>query len=148
MSKVIFKGSQFKGNTITLYHAEDIISLENRYYNSRVSQIYTDNKTTISYNTIKVLGKWYNDLFKTLIHLPVAPTSKYNNYEIHFTSYLLALCYEETKDGLCLQGNYDSIKFIKDELNWNFKKIIHNLKTLHHKDYVKREEIDLSVLLG
>ena len=122
---IIGRKSQFKGNSVNVYTAEqDEIIIGNSYYTSHVRQNYSikNNTTIIDYHidggfNVKWLDKKFN---KTASDLQISPQGlnlevrMTKNMKCVFNSYQYSLHHETVKKGLMFQGNIDNINNLKE----------------------------------
>jgi len=124
---IIGRKSQFKGNTINVFTAEqDEIVIRNSYYHDHVSQMYSikNNITTIEYH----IGgghnvKWLEKKFKELeqgLSLPInisgirAEVKMNKGMTCEFGHWHYNLHHKIEKKGLMFQGNIDNIDQLKE----------------------------------
>jgi hypothetical protein len=123
---IIGRKSQFKGNSVSVYTAEqNEITVVNSYYMDHTRQIYSikDNKTIIDYNITGGFNlKWLEKkMRKTCMDLLIHPAAGMTVEVImnsgmccDFNSHGYNLIHKESKEGLMFQGNIDNLSKLKE----------------------------------
>tara|TARA_R100001530_G_scaffold121639_1_gene89133 strand:- start:2386 stop:3024 length:639 start_codon:yes stop_codon:yes gene_type:complete len=162
---IIGRKSQFKGNSVSVYTAEqNEITVVNSYYTDHTRQIYSikDNKTIIDYNINGGFNlKWLEKkMRKTCMDLLIHPAAGItvevimnSNMCCNFDFYGYYLTHKESKEGLMFQGNIDNLSKLKElrHILSDVRKIIKrvNLAELvkHTIDYDTGELIQIAELI-
>jgi len=162
---IIGRKSQFKGNSVSVYTAEqNEITVVNSYYMDHTRQIYSikDNKTTLNYNITGGFNlKWLEKkMRKTCMDLLIHPAAGItvevimnSNMCCNFDFYGYYLTHKENKEGLMFQGNIDNLSKLKElrHILSDVRKIIKrvNLAELvkHTIDYDTGELVQIAELI-
>ena len=165
ITTIIGRKSQFKGNSVSVYTAEqNEITVVNSYYMDHIRQIYSikDNKTIIDYNITGGFNlKWLRKkIEKTCMDLLIHPAAGISveiivnkGMSCDFNSHGYNLTHKESKEGLMFQGNIDNLSKLKElrHLLSNVREIIKrvNLADLvqHTMDHDTGELVQIAELI-
>lgn len=144
MWKSIFKlnrGKTFKGHAMELVYTDNLILLNNRYFNNSVRVVYNTNKniTTSDYTYYPIsakIPKWYQELGRRLevLALPTRMILKRDNYTCTFYAGTQVIFnHFEKHDGINFNNHYENINHF-GKMRHIYSIIRENVKQLTDED--------------